>query len=345
MDRIRRLPPLNSLRAFEAAARHLSFQRAAAELHVTPAAISHQVKALEAQIGVKLFRRLNRAVRLTEHGQACLPVLRDAFDRMAQAVEIARAPRRSGILTVSAAPSFAARWLVPRLDRFRTKHPDIDLRVSASMHLVDFAREDIQVGLRYGHGRYPGLHVELLMRNEVFPVCSPKLLKGRNALRRPDDLQHHVLLHDETNASDPSTPDWPMWLRAAGVTGVDATRGLHFNHVAMALEAAVAGRGVALAHSVLVRDDLAEGRLVRPFALSVPVDFAYYFVCPPEALQDAKIRAFREWILAEARATMRPATAPPKGDRPDPAHGRFGRVSRRAAVPRQRRGAGARCRT
>jgi len=344
VDRVRRLPPLNALRAFEAAARHLSFQRAAAELHVTPAAISHQVKALEAQIGVKLFRRLNRAVQLTEHGQACLPVLRDAFDRMAQAVEIARAPQRHKILTVSAAPSFATKWLVPRLDRFWTKHPDIDLRVSASMHLVDFAREDIQAALRYGHGRYPGLHAELLMRNEVFPVCSPKLLEGRNALRRPDDLRHHVLLHDATNVSDPSTPDWPMWLRAAGVTDVDATRGLRFHHVAMALDAAIAGRGVALAHSVLVRDDLAEGRLVRPFALSLPVEFAYYFVCPPEALQDAKIRAFREWILEEARAAMRPAESP-NGDRPDPPRRRSGRISRRAAVPRSRRDGGARYQT
>jgi LysR family glycine cleavage system transcriptional activator len=298
----RRLPPLNALRAFEAAARHLSFSRAADELHVTPAAISHQIKALEDGLGVQLFRRLNRAVRLTERGRACLPALRDAFDRMAHAVELARTGPTVGALTVSVAPSFAAKWLVPRLDRFRAKHPEIDLRVSASMHLVDFAREDIQAALRYGRGRYPGQHVELLLRNEVFPVCSPKFLKGRNALRIPADLKHHTLLHDDTGATDPSTPEWSMWLRAAGVMDVDGTRGLRFNHASMAVDAALAGRGIALAQSVLVRDDLRAGRLVRPFELAFPVEFAFYFVCPPGALADAKLRAFRDWVFAETAA-------------------------------------------
>lgn len=300
---MRRLPPLNALRAFEAAARHLSFAGAAAELHVTPAAVSHQVKALEDHLGVKLFRRLNRAVRLTEQGQACLPGLRDAFDRLAAAVERARAPVRGGVLTVSASPSFASKWLVPRLDRFRERHPDIDLRISASMHLVDFAREDVHVGLRYGTGHYPGLHVELLMRNEVFPLCSPVLLRGRRALKRPEDLRHHTLLHDDASVRDESCPDWPMWLRAAGVTDIDATRGPRFDHASMALDAAIAGRGVALTQGVLAGDDLAAGRLVRPFALTFPVEFSYYVVCPPSLRDDPKVAAFRKWVRDEAQGT------------------------------------------
>lgn len=303
---MRRLPPLNALRAFEAAARHLSFARAAAELHVTPAAISHQVKSIEDWLGVRLFKRLNRAVRLTEAGQACLPLLREGFDRLAEAMARARAPRGGGAVTVSVAPSFGAKWLVPRLDRFRERHPDIDLRISASMQLVDFARDDVQAALRYGTGRYPGLHVEFLMRTEVFPVCSPKLLKGPTALRAPADLARHTLLHDETGLSDPSTPDWPMWLRAAGVTGVDAARGLRFSFASMALDAALAGRGVALAQSVLVADDIAAGRLVKPFALSFPVDFAYYFVCLPDAMQDTRVRALRDWVVDEIALTQSP---------------------------------------
>src|SRR4051794_36642926 len=191
-----RLPPLNSLRAFEAAARHLSFAEAAAELHVTPAAISHQIKALEADLGVKLFRRFNRAVRLTDAGQACLPGLRDGFERIAEAVARARQGDSVGVLTVTASPAIAAKWLVPRLERFRERHPSIDLRIDASMRLVDFTREDVHVGLRYGGGKYPGLHTELLLRSEVFPVCAPALLKGKHPLREPEDLRHHTLIHD-----------------------------------------------------------------------------------------------------------------------------------------------------
>lgn len=296
---MRRLPPLNALRAFEAAARHGSFQRAAAELHVTPAAISHQVRALEAHLGVTLFRRLNRAVRLTEQGQACLPGLRDAFDRIAEAVEQARMPPGRGALTVTVAPSFAAKWLVPRVDRFRAKHPDIDLRISASMHLVDFAREDVQVGVRYGTGHYPGLHSELLLRNEMFPLCSPTLLRGRRALRTPQDLRHHTLIHDDASRLDETCPDWPMWLRAAGVTDVDGNRGLRFDHAGLAIDSAVGGRGVVLTQRVLVEDDLAAGRLVRPFALSFPVEFAYYVVCPLSLRDDPKVTAFRRWMQDE----------------------------------------------
>ena len=306
----RRLPPLNALRAFEAAARHLSFSAAAAELHVTPAAISHQIKTLEDDLGIKLFRRLNREVRLTDAGQACLPGLRDGFDRIAEAVGLAQRQEAAGFLTVSASPAVAAKFLVPRVEKFRELHPQIDLRVDASMHLVDFARENVHVALRYGRGHYPGLDVRLLMRTEVVPVCAPALLRGPHPLRTPADLRHHMLIHDETLTNDPSASDWAMWLRAAGVDGVDSHRGLRFNQVALALDAAIAGRGIVLTRNVFAADDLAAGRLVRLFDRSMPVDFAVYIVTPPKASALPKVKAFSDWVAAEAAAM----TAPSRSD-------------------------------
>jgi LysR family transcriptional regulator, glycine cleavage system transcriptional activator len=308
---MRCLPPLNALRAFEAAARHQSFRDAAAELHVTPAAISHQIKGLEEHLGVDLFRRLNREVRLTDAGRDCLPALREAFDRIGEAMDRVRRDDGglSGMLTVSAAPSIAGKWLLPRLDRFRDVHPDIDIRLDATMTVTDFARDDVHVALRYGRGHYPGLYSELLLRNEVFPVCAPALMRGPRALRQPADLRHHILLHEDSAAIDPSHPDWSVWLRAAGVANVDATRGPRFTHSPMLVDAVVAGRGVALGRSVIVGDDLAAGRLVRPFGENVKVDFAFYFVCPPAALTTPKIKAFRDWIMAEAKTTAAADTA------------------------------------
>lgn len=300
-----RLPPLNALRAFEAAARHLSFNAAAEELNVTPAAVSHQIKALEADLGVALFRRLNRAVRLTDAGQACAPGLRDAFECMAEAVARARLGDSVGILTVTASPAIASKWLVPRLERFRARHPTIDLRIDASMRLVDFTREDVHVGLRYGTGNYPGLHTELLLRSEIFPVCSPALLKGRHPLRKPDDLRHHTLIHDETATLEPNGPDWAMWLRAAGVSDIDTSHGLHFNQVALGIDAAIGGRGVMLARDVFAASDLAAGRLVRPFAGAMPANFAIYVVMPPALAAAPKVKAFRDWLFAEAREDSR----------------------------------------
>lgn len=295
----RRLPPLNSLRAFEAAARHLSFAKAADELHVTPAAISHHIKALEDHLGVKLFRRLNRAVRLTDAGQACAAGLSDAFDRMAVALERLRAQESSGPLTVSTSPALAAKWLVPRLERFQDLYPEIDVRVSAAMWLVDFAREDVDVAIRYGREPYPGLLAELLLTNEVVPVCAPALVEGSRRLRAPEDLRHHTLLHDDTATSDGAYPNWAMWLRAAGVDGVDPSRGPRFDYPGLVLEAAAAGRGVALALSTVVAADLAAGRLVMPFAVAAPTPFAYYVVCPQATAERPKVAAFRRWLRAE----------------------------------------------
>ncbi|MCH7931217.1 MAG: transcriptional regulator GcvA [Proteobacteria bacterium] len=304
----RKLPPLNALRAFEAAARHLSVTRAAGELNVTPAAVSHQVKALEDRLGVALFRRLNRAMLLTDAGQLLLPGLRDGFDRLAEAVHRVRAHGAGNALTVSVAPSFAAKWLVPRLDRFRAAHADIEIRLDATDQLVDFAREDVDVAIRYGAGDYPGLRADRLFTDEVFPVCSPRLLEAPHPLREPADLRWHTLLHVGWATDSEFWPDWRMWLLAAGVRDVAPTQGPKFKQEGMVVQAALEGHGVALASSVLVADDLAAGRLVRPFELGLPLSFAYYVVATEAAADQPKVAAFRAWILAEAK--RQPASRP-----------------------------------
>jgi LysR family glycine cleavage system transcriptional activator len=297
---MRRLPPLNGLRAFESAARQLSFAKAAEELNVTPAAISHQIKGLEDVLGVKLFRRAKRAVWLTEAGQAVLPELREGFDRLANAMDRLRGLDESGIVTVSTPPSFTGRWLVPRLDRFRGLHPEIDVRVDATHEVIDFARDDVDLAVRYGSGKYPGLWSELLLCDEKFPVCSPALLDGPKPLRVPADLRHHTLLHEEGWTRDETDADWRMWLLAAGIDDVDPTRGPRFSSADLVTQAAVDGQGVALGRSVVVSNDLAAGRLARPFAQSSPVAFAYHIVCPETAVERPKVAAFRHWLQAEA---------------------------------------------
>ncbi len=296
----RKLPPLNALRAFEAAARHLSFAKAAEELNVTPAAISHQIKGLEAFLGVALFRRARRTIWLTEAGQAAIPDLRAAFDHLGAAVDRIRGLDFSGVITVSAAPSFAAKWLVPRLEGFRVANPEIDARVTASVDLVDFHRDQVDIGVRYGSGRYPGLCVDLLLTEEVVPVCSPGLRDGGPPLQSPDDLQHYTLIHDDTALAGGALPDWRMWLLAAGARAVDWTRGPRYSPSSVVIQAAIDGQGVALVGSVLVDADLTAGRLIRPFELTVPVDFAYYVVSPQATADRPKVRAFRDWLLAEA---------------------------------------------
>lgn len=303
----RRLPPLNALRAYEAAARHLSFTRAAEELFVTQAAVSHQVKALEQHLGVKLFRRMNRSLLLTEAGQAYLPAVGRALDLLDEATRRLRSDDR-GTLTVSTLPSFAARWLVPRLGRFFQAHSEIDIRVAPSVALVDFDSDDVDAAIRYGKGQYPGLRVDRLLEEDLYPVCSPRLLDGRPPLREPADLRRHILLHD-----DPS--EWSKWLRAAGVADVvDASRGPVFTDSSMLIQAAIAEQGVALARHVLAADDVAAGRLVRPFGLSIPADYAYFFVCPETSAERPKIAAFRGWLLREASGEQgRGALPPPDG--------------------------------
>lgn len=294
---MRRLPPLNALRAFEAAARHLSFTRAADELSVTPGAISQQVKLLEDTVGVGLFRRDPKGLSLTEAGQAALPCMRDGFDRLAAATRLMTQERNSGRLAVSVAPSFASKWLVPRLDQFNSLHPDIDVYVHADMDVVDFALDDVDVAIRYGRGDYPGLTAELLMKERIVPVCAPSLLTGDKPLHQLDDLAGHTLLHDGGHDNEIAT--WAMWLRAAG-SDLDGTRGPRFNQSSLVIEAAVAGRGVALAKYALALADLEAARLVIPFEITTPTDFAYWLVHPPAKASLPEVKAFKAWVATEA---------------------------------------------
>ncbi len=286
------LPSLNGLRAFEAAARHQSFTRAAEELNVTQTAVSHQIRTLEERLGLKLFDRRGRALRLTEAAEDYLPSVRSAFDELHDATE--RLVRRDGdaTLTISTLTTFAAKWLVPRLGGFQDLHPEISIRITTSTASVDFDRDDVDVAIRYGRGDWPGLRVDRLIREDIFPVCSPKLLDGPHPLRRPADLASHTLLQVVGFRED-----WLVWLTAAKVDGVDPSSGLRFDLIVNALQAAIDGLGVALGRTALVAGDLAMGRLVAPFDISLPIEAAYYVVAPEQTADRPKIKAFREWLI------------------------------------------------
>ena len=295
----RRLPNLNGLKAFEAAARHESFTKAAEELCVTQGAVSHQVKALEAELGLKFFNREPKQLVITEAGRGYLEVVRDALDRIASGTDRLLQRQSSGVLTVSTSPNFASKWLVHRLGRFAEAHPSIDLRVSATLQHVDFTREDIDIAVRHGDGSDLGLDITRLYTEELLPVCSPALLRGPHPLRQPADLAHHTLLHMDHRQ------DWSKWLDAAGVTNVDLSRGPVFNQASIGIDAAVDGQGVALARTGLAAHDLITGRLVRPFDLALPVSYAYWIVCPRATANLPKITTFRDWLLAEAAEDTR----------------------------------------
>ncbi len=299
MDTRRRLPPLNALRAFEAAARHLNFSRAADELSVTPGAVSQQIQNLEDYIGGPLFKRTPRGLLLTDTAQTALPALRDAFDNLAEAAALLTAQVEGRRLTITAAPSFAAKWLVPRLGRFEAKYPQIDVWLSADMDLVDFGTGEVDVAIRYGGGAYPGLESVRLMRETVVPVISPDLMTS-HPVTSPADLAGHVLLHDGSPDADESCPDWLMWLAARGVKSIDATRGPRFNQSSLVIEAAVGGRGVALAKRALAQDDLDAGRLVAPMRDATLVDFTYSVVHPKAKGRLPQVKAFIGWLVAEA---------------------------------------------
>ncbi len=298
-------PGLRSLRAFDAAARHMSFSRAAQEIHVTPAAISHQIKELEEQTGVELFTRTSRTMKLTKAGEVLFEASRETLDILSRALNRMRRLSAHNQLRVSSAPSIAAKWLVPKLDRLFAAFPGADVRVDISAAPVDFARDDADIAIRFGLGKYPGLRADLLFQDKVFPVCSPKLITKEKPLKEPRDLLKHTLIHLDWEAQGSPWPNWRMWMLAAGVKDFDSTAGLHFDHTALAVQAALDGFGVALGDSNLVADDLAAGRLIKPFELSLnaPADFAYYIISPVETAELPMIKAFREWCLTEARAT------------------------------------------
>jgi LysR family transcriptional regulator, glycine cleavage system transcriptional activator len=299
----RRLPPLTSLRAFEAAARHLNFERAADELAVTASAVGQQVKSLESWLGRPLFVRLpSKGVALTSVGERYAASLSELLDGLNEATARALRPESSRTLTVSTLASFAANWLIPRLGRLRERHPDLDVRVSVSAHRTDFAREDVDVVVRFGRGDWPGLRSDLLLEEVFFPVCSTALLGDpEQPLREPSDLRHHTLLH-EVVETVPDYVTWERWLAAVGVEGVDTSRGPVFPHTYLSLQAAASSQGVALATSVLIGDYLDAGRLARPFPHEVKGTYQYYVACPEASADRPAIADFRNWILAEARA-------------------------------------------
>jgi LysR family glycine cleavage system transcriptional activator len=292
-----RLPSLNSLRAFEAAARHGSLSRAAQELHVTHSALSHQIKALETELGMALFRRTGRGLVPTEAGRLLLPALGEAFGRIRAAVEAVRRGPRAGVLTLSVEPSFAARWLVLRLGRFRAAHGQVELRLLPSEDVVDLAREDVDLAIRYGRGDWPDLQADLLFHARVFPVASPDLLAAGPPLREPADLRRHTLLHEDSDLY------WREWLVAAGAGAVDASRGPRFATAHLALAAAAAGQGIALADDALAAADLADGRLVRLFRVEIATEHGYWLLIPRHAAGRPELSAFRSWILDEVRRT------------------------------------------
>jgi len=298
---MRQLPPLNAIRAFEAAGRHLSFTKAADELNVTPAAISQQVRHLEDFLGVPLFRRLTRALLLTEAGQIALPALTDGFDKLLEGVKRIQAHNEGGILTVSAAPTFATRWLVRRLPKFEKRHPDVRIRIDPTIQVIDFQRENVDVAIRFGDGNYPGMRSDHLMTEKISPVCCPGLMHGATALRSPEDLRHHPLLHVDWGPVQRTQPDWAMWLMSAGTTSVDPSHGPVFTNEIMAVESALEGNGVALVNRKFVANDVAAGRLAWPFELTLETDFSYFVICPERTADMPKNLAFRQWILEEAR--------------------------------------------
>ncbi len=299
-----RLPPLASLRAFEAAARHLSFTKAAEDLFVTPGAISQQVKQLEDWLGVALFRRLPKGVLLTDAGQLYGNELREIFARLTAVSERVRRHAASPILTASMSPSLAARWLIPRLGGFRARHPDIDVRIEVNPLPTDFTRENVDIAIRHGPGpSWPGLHADLLFPHVVFPVCSPQLLAAGVPLCEPRDLAQFTLLHEDTWADSLGRLHditWSAWLATVGAGDVDASRGLHFAQTHMSLQAAMAGQGGARGNQVLAGEDLRAGRLVRPLPQQVVADSSYWFVCPEGAVARPRVAAFRAWVLEEA---------------------------------------------
>ncbi|OZI31220.1 LysR family transcriptional regulator [Bordetella genomosp. 10] len=296
----RPIPPLNPLRAFEVAARHLSFTRAAEELCVTPSAVSHQIKVLEDNLGVPLFVRDSKSLILTSAGKAYLPGVQEAFRQLVQATYRVQRERQMQALKLNLPPTFAVKWLIPRMKRFKARHPEIDLRVSTTKNMSDFERDDVDVEVRYGRGDYPGLHAERCLAVEVTPVCSPALLDGAAPLARADDLRHHTLLHDDSTYDDVSNPDWATWMAHAGVSGVDTSRGPSFWPSHLVIDAAIDGLGVALAKRNWVRRDIAAGRLVEPFPdLALRIEFSYFLVYPEERESDPRIQAFAAWVREE----------------------------------------------
>lgn len=287
------LPPTQALRTFEVAARLLNFTRTARELNLTQGAVSHQIRELETLVGVRLFDRRARGLALTDAGALYLPFVREALERLRAGGEAVSRTRQENVLTVTMSPNFANKWLVPRLGDFAESHPQIDLRISAARRHVDFAIDGIDLGIRHGTGDWPHLHVTRLCPEWFFPVGSPPYCSEHSVIST-DDLTRVRLLHDQERSK------WREWLAAFGIDPTISDQGPIFSDTSLAIDAAVAGQGVALARSALAALDLKAGRLIRPFGESIPAPFAYWIVCPRAAADNPNIQALREWLLSEA---------------------------------------------
>ena len=296
------LPPLNALRAFEAAARHLSLTKAAVELGVTPGALSHQIRGLEDFLGLELFHRRPRAIALTDAGRQLHPGLQAGFGQIRQALAGIGAVGNDRILVVSTPPGFTAKWLAPRLYRFLSAHPNIDTRISSTLTNADFKTDGVDVAIRHMRATQiddPELLIEKLTDQFYVPICSPAFLKKAGGLARPLDLKKAPLIHDDSLAGREETASWADWLALAGVQGIDISRGLRFNIADHAIQAAIEGAGILLAQGLLAHDDLRNGRLVAPFDLTLPSRRAVYFVCPKGRERRPNVKAFREWVKQE----------------------------------------------
>jgi LysR family transcriptional regulator, glycine cleavage system transcriptional activator len=293
---VKTLPPLSALRAFEAVARRLSFSRAAEELHVTPGPVSQQIRSLEGLLGEGLFERTRRSVALTEVAARMLPDIQAGLEALSRAISSKPTASAASTLSISVAPSFASKWLLPRLADFSGRHPDIDLRISATVALADFRRDNVDLAIRLGRGNYPGVDADQLFGETLAPLCSPGLLKAKERLRRPDDLRKHRLLHDTSIPGESERPAWERWLNLAGAKQVSAERGTRFSLAELALQAAIDGAGVVLGRMVLAEGDLAAGRLIRPFSVMLPLDVSYFLVTPRGSARRQEIQCFRDWL-------------------------------------------------
>jgi LysR family transcriptional regulator, glycine cleavage system transcriptional activator len=305
---VRPLPPLSSLRTFEAVARRLSFSKAAEELHVTPGAVSQQIRALEELLGIRLFDRTRRSVALTYAAMRMLPDVQTGLEVLTRAISGNKtAPTDARTLTISVAPSFASKWLVPRLPIFYERHPDIDLRISATVALADFKRDKVDIAIRLGRGSYPDLLAEPLFTEALTPFCSPELLRRKGPLKKPDDLKKHRLIHDTSIPGGGEDRAWEQWLRLAGAKTVSAQRGARFTLAEHAMQAAIDGAGVVLGRVVLAEGDVAAGRLVRPFKIELPLDVSYFLVRSSARPSRQEVQCFREWLFSslERSPTLR----------------------------------------
>lgn len=291
----RRLPPLNSLKAFEAAARNLSFTKAAEELFVTQAAISHQIKLLEEHLSMKLFMRRNRSLLLTEEGQSYYLDIKDIFANLYEATEKLLTRGAKGSISIALTPSFAIQWLIPRLSKFSTLYPDIDVKIKAVDFEDNSLTDDVDVAIYYGLGHWQGVHADKLHTEFLVPVCSPLLLNGDKPLKDPIDLKHHTLLHDM------SRTNWNEWIKQADVREINVNQGPIFSHSSMVLQAAIHGQGVALGHNILAKPEIESGRLVTPFNQVLISKNAYYLVCREAQIESPKIVTFRSWLLDEVK--------------------------------------------